>query len=47
MGHSLKYMAYELGVSVQPVSRRLSNALVTLGVSSRRELVRLFSSREK
>lgn len=39
-GHSHKYIAYELGLSVPAVSRRLKSALAKLRVSSRRDLLR-------
>jgi DNA-binding CsgD family transcriptional regulator len=39
-GHSYKYMAYELGLSVPTVTRRLRGALKKLRLSSRRELLR-------
>jgi DNA-binding CsgD family transcriptional regulator len=45
MGHSLKFIAYELGISTATVTRRLASALKTLGIPSRRDLVRFFSAR--
>jgi DNA-binding CsgD family transcriptional regulator len=39
-GHSHKYIAYELGLSVPAVSRRLKSALAKLRISSRRDLLR-------
>lgn len=43
MGHSHKYIAYELGFSEASVVRRLTSALAKLGFKSRRDLVRFFS----
>lgn len=43
MGHSHKYIAYELGFSEASVVRRLTSALTKLGFESRRDLVRFFS----
>lgn len=42
-GHSHKYVAYELGLSVSSVVRRLSRATMKLGVSSRCDLLRKFA----
>lgn len=41
-GHSRKYIAYELGISVAQVGRRLLSAQRKLRVSSRRELLQRF-----
>ena len=40
LGHSYKYIGYELGLTVSSVLRRLSRAMTKLGVSTRSELVR-------
>lgn len=42
-GHSRKYIAYELGLSVAQVGRRLASAMRKLHVDSRRELLRRFA----
>src|SRR6185503_1950304 len=42
-GHSRKYIAYELGLSVAQVGRRLASAMRKLRVPSRRDLVRRFA----
>ena len=39
-GHSTKFVAYELGLSVGTVARRLTRAMRKLRVTSRRELLR-------
>jgi len=39
-GHSHKYIAYELGLSVPAVTRRLKSALAKLRIPSRRDLLR-------
>ncbi|CAN5670706.1 hypothetical protein BH09MYX1_BH09MYX1_36520 [soil metagenome] len=39
-GHSLKYMAHELDVSIAMLVRRLKSATQKLGIGSRRELLR-------
>lgn len=39
-GHSHKYVAYELGLSVASIVRRLRSAMLKLRVSSRRDLLR-------
>lgn len=39
-GHSHKYVAYELGLSVASIVRRLRGAMLKLRVSSRRDLLR-------
>jgi DNA-binding CsgD family transcriptional regulator len=41
-GHSRKYIAYELGISVSQVGRRLASAMRKLRVTSRRELLQRF-----
>lgn len=41
-GHSRKYMAYELGISVSQVGRRLATAMRKLRVTSRRDLLQRF-----
>lgn len=41
-GHSRKYIAYELGISVSQVGRRLAIAMRKLRVGSRRELLQRF-----
>ena len=45
MAHSLKFIASELGISTATVTRRLASALKTLGLRSRRDLVRFFAVR--
>jgi DNA-binding NarL/FixJ family response regulator len=40
LGHSRKYIAYELGLAAATVTRRLGSALQKLRVGSRRELLR-------
>jgi DNA-binding CsgD family transcriptional regulator len=42
-GHSRKYIAYELGISVSQVGRRLAMAMRKLRVDSRRDLLQRFS----
>jgi DNA-binding CsgD family transcriptional regulator len=42
-GHSRKYIAYELGLSVAQVGRRLASAMRKLRVPTRRDLVRRFA----
>ncbi len=42
-GHSRKYIAYELGLSVSQVGRRLATAMRKLRVPSRRDLLRRFA----
>lgn len=42
-GHSRKYIAYELGLSVAQIGRRLASAMRKLHVKSRRELLRRFA----
>jgi DNA-binding CsgD family transcriptional regulator len=42
-GHTRKYIAYELGLSVAQVGRRLVSAMRKYKVSSRRELLRRFA----
>jgi DNA-binding CsgD family transcriptional regulator len=42
-GHSRKYIAYELGLSVAQVGRRLASGLRKMRVPSRRELLRRFA----
>lgn len=44
-GHSRKYIAYELGVSVSQVGRRLAGAMRKLRVPSRRDLLQRFGGR--
>jgi DNA-binding CsgD family transcriptional regulator len=44
MGHSNKYIAYELGLTLPTVIRRLTCALRKLGVPTRRDLIRFFSN---
>jgi len=47
-GHSFKYLAYELGIAVLAVHRRLRSALKKLRITSRRELIlRLGTSNEE
>lgn len=41
-GHSRKYIAYELGISVSQVGRRLATAMRKLRVDSRRDLLQRF-----
>jgi DNA-binding CsgD family transcriptional regulator len=43
LGHSFKYIAYELGIAISTVSKELKTALRKLGLRSRAELVDLFS----
>lgn len=43
-GHSHKYIAYEVGVSVAAVGRRLRSAMKKLRIESRRDLVRKLSA---
>jgi DNA-binding CsgD family transcriptional regulator len=43
LGHSFKYMAYELGVSITNVGATLDTALRKLGLQSRAELIPLFA----
>jgi len=43
LGHSRKYIAYELGLSVAQVGRRLATSMRKLKVSSRRDLLRRFA----
>jgi len=38
--HSHKYIAYELGVTVSSVVRRLKSAMLKLGVATRHDLLR-------
>lgn len=45
-GHSRKYIAYELGLSVAQVGRRLTTAMRKLKVDSRRDLLRRFAGGE-
>lgn len=40
LGHSHKYLAYELGVNVSTIVRRLDRIMQKLGIASRRELLR-------
>jgi len=42
-GHSRKYIAYELGLSVAQVGRRLATSMRKLKVDSRRDLLRRFA----
>jgi DNA-binding NarL/FixJ family response regulator len=42
-GHSRKYIAYELGLSVAQVGRRLQSGLRKLRVGTRRDLLRRFA----
>jgi len=44
MGHSYKYVAYELGITVSMVVRRLESAMKKLRVGSRRDLLRAFAA---
>lgn len=44
VGHSLKHIAYELGIKVPTAASHLDTALRKLGVGSRAELSRLFAS---
>ena len=44
MGHSYKFVAYELGITVSMVVRRLTSAMKKLGIGSRRELLRAFAA---
>jgi DNA-binding CsgD family transcriptional regulator len=43
LGHSYKYISYELGMGPSMVVRRLNSALAKLGLSSRRSLLRTFA----
>ena len=43
LGHSFKYIAYELGIAISTVADELKAALRKLGLRSRAELVALFS----
>jgi DNA-binding NarL/FixJ family response regulator len=43
LGHSTKYVGYELGLGANTVSFHLKNALKKLGLRDRAELVRSFS----
>jgi DNA-binding CsgD family transcriptional regulator len=40
LGHSYKYVGYELGLTPSSVSRRLNGAMLKLGVSTRQDLIR-------
>ncbi len=42
LGHSNKFIAFQLGLALSTVATHLAKALRKLGVSSRRELVQLF-----
>jgi DNA-binding NarL/FixJ family response regulator len=42
-GETLKEIAYDHGLSISAVSRRLSNAMKKLGIGSHAELARLYS----
>lgn len=44
LGHSYKYIAYELGISRSTVVRKLDRAIGKLGVVDRRELARRFGA---
>jgi DNA-binding CsgD family transcriptional regulator len=44
MGHSYKYIAYELGISPSMVVRRLSTAMQKLRIRSRHDLIRIFAA---
>lgn len=44
LGHSYKYIGYELGFSLSSVVRRLDSAMLKLGVRTRRELMRKLGS---
>jgi DNA-binding CsgD family transcriptional regulator len=46
MGHSLKLIAYSLGLSVSTVSSRRSKAMRKLGLRTQAELVSLFAPRK-
>jgi DNA-binding CsgD family transcriptional regulator len=43
IGHSYKYIAYELGINLSGVVRRLNTVLTKLRLGSRGELVRAFA----
>ena len=47
MDHSIKFVAYELGISAPTVRRRLDRAMTTLGIATRRDLVRFFAKRRE
>jgi DNA-binding NarL/FixJ family response regulator len=44
LGHSYKYIAYELGMSIPSVAAELHEALRKLGLKSRAELIRTFGA---
>lgn len=44
LGHTHKYIAYELGIAVSTVSTHLKSAMRKLGLRSRTDLVRLFAA---
>jgi DNA-binding NarL/FixJ family response regulator len=44
LGHSSKLIAYELGLAPSTVAERLQVAIAKLGLRSRSELIKLFSS---
>ncbi len=46
-GHSNKYIAYELGISMGKVTRRLTTALRKMQLASRRDLLRTFGVAER
>ena len=43
LGHSFKYIAYELGIAISTASDTLQAALAKLGLASRAELIALLS----
>jgi DNA-binding CsgD family transcriptional regulator len=47
LGHSFKYIAYELGVSIAHAAKTLETALRKLGLRSRAELIQLLARRSK
>ena len=40
-GHSLKLIAYELGISISTVSRELARSMTALGIASTADLVKI------
>jgi DNA-binding CsgD family transcriptional regulator len=47
LGHSVKFIAYELGLSSSTVSEHLKSALRKLGIRTRQELAALFGPRSR
>lgn len=45
LGHTHKFIAYELGIAVSTVGAHLQSALRKLGLRSRADLVKLFAAR--